>query len=100
LTLALLLLLACGRDPLQNFGDARIEAVCAFYERCGTLEVAGYLSADDCRTELAGAQRDAGTDLGCQDFSQGSADACVAAWDDADCEAPPDLSVCEDVCSN
>ncbi len=97
---ALLLMFACGRDPVSSFGEARIEAVCGFYERCGTLEVAGYLTADECRTQLAGAQRDVGTDLGCDDFSQASADECVAAWDDADCETPPDLSVCEQVCSN
>ncbi len=100
MTFALLYALGCGRDPVSNFTDSRIEAVCGFYERCGTLTMAGYKTSADCRTELAAAARGSTADMLCEDFSQGVADACVAEWDDADCETPPDLSVCEDVCSN
>lgn len=91
---------SCGRDPVANFTDSRIEALCGFYERCDTLMVAGYKTATDCRTQLAVAAKSSSADMLCEDFSQGQADACVAAWEEADCETPPDLAVCEDVCSN
>ena len=97
---ALMFALGCGRDPVANFTASRIEAVCGFYERCDTLTAAGYKSASDCRTQLAEATRGSAEDMLCDEFSQGEADACVAEWDDADCTTPPDLTVCEDVCSN
>lgn len=94
------LLAGCDRDPVAGFNDARIEAVCDFHERCGDFDAAGFKDAADCRETLASASRSSKADMTCEDFSQGEADACVAAWDTADCVTPPDLSACEAVCAN
>ncbi len=94
-----LLLGGCARDPVKNFQEARVEAICSWYERCEGLTWAGYESESNCKTVLAAASKQSNEDMACDDFSQASADACVGGWEEADCETPPDLSACEDVCA-
>ena len=91
---------ACGQDSTGTFTDDRITAVCGWYDRCGTFESAGYADIGACRSDLAAAAKADAAFMNCDDFSQADADACIAAWDDADCATPPDLSACESVCSN
>ncbi len=90
----------CAAAPTDDFNSARIEALCGFYDRCGTLTDAGYANLANCRTDLAAASKASASEMTCDSFSQSDADACVAAWMNADCTTPPDLTVCEGVCSN
>jgi hypothetical protein len=90
----------CDGEPVQAFNEARIEAVCSWHERCDTFASTGFQDAADCRGKLASDSRQGGYGETCKDFSQSDADGCVAAWDEADCETPPDLTVCEQVCAN
>ena len=92
--------MACARDPVTSFNEARIEAICSWYDRCEALEEGGYADMADCRSELAAASKAEKPHMNCDNFSQGEADACVAAWDVADCTTPPDLASCESVCEN
>lgn len=93
---------ALGACAVDDFVTARGEAVCARHARCGTLDDAGFESEVACRAAMedAAADQAAGGELGCAGFDAGAADACVAAWSEAACDAAPDLSACEAVCQD
>ena len=93
-------LAGCAVNPVEQFNQDRIEAICAWHERCGSLEVGGYEDIGDCRSDLAAAAKSEQANMNCDDFNDDEAGACVAAWGEADCETPPDLSACEAVCEN
>lgn len=93
-------ILACAADPVEQFNEDRIEAICAWHERCGSLEVSGFEDIGDCRSGLAAAARSERSNMNCDGFDEEAADACVAAWGAGDCEVPPDLSGCEGVCED
>ena len=96
----LTLLSGCVSEPTKAFSEARIEAVCAWHERCETFSATGFQDDADCRSTLANNSRQSGYGQACKDFSENDAADCIAAWDDADCETPPELGSCEQVCAN
>lgn len=93
---ALLGLLPGCTSEAEEFAHRRADAICAWHARCDTLEMAGFTSPEACATALYEAADN--TSGACEDYDAGAADACVAAWTDADCDAQVDLSACEGVC--
>ncbi len=91
---------ACLPAEVHDFVEARTSALCARHVRCGTLADNAWSDADACEAalgETAASRALNGADE-CRGFDVAAADACLAAIDEAACDAPPDLSSCEAVC--
>jgi hypothetical protein len=96
----LLLMSACRSVEVNAFIDDRAAAICARHTACDTLADAGYADEAGCLAALdasTGALADQGA-LACETFDATSADACLTTYAEAACDAPPDLSVCDEVC--
>lgn len=93
------LLLACASDG-EEFARAQADALCAWHERCDSLEVGGWSDLASCEEQLQHAVelRAANGELGCEGYDAAAADACLAVYAEVACDAIPDLAVCEEVC--
>lgn len=100
IALSAVLAAGCTPDPVDAFNEDRVEAICSWYDRCGALEEGGYEDIGDCRSDLAAAAKSEQPDMNCDGFDVAAAETCLAAWDEADCVTPPDLSPCEGICEN
>lgn len=86
----------------EGFAQERAQAQCDWHDRCGTLEDAGFDTLNDCTTALLDAvDHDVATgQLGCPTYDAAAADECLTVYADNDCVTTPDLSACDEVCTD
>jgi hypothetical protein len=98
----LALLPACHAPRVQEFVDARTDALCARHERCGTLAENAWASLEDCLAALdrSALGREASGQDECVDFDATAAQACLTAIDSASCDTSVDVSACDTVCAD
>jgi hypothetical protein len=98
----LAILQACLAPRVQEFVDARTEALCARHERCGTLGENAWSSVEDCLAALdrSAVGREASGQDGCTDFDTEAAQDCLTAIDTASCDTSVDVSACDTVCAD
>jgi hypothetical protein len=94
-----LVILLVGCTPALDFAYERADAVCAWHERCGTLEAAGFTDESDCKAGLHAAVKEANVrgELDCPDYDQGAAEACVRAWEEVECGEQVEAD-CDGIC--
>lgn len=93
--------LACRSPEVDTFLDDRRDAICARHAACGTLSDAGYDDEAACLDAIeanTGVLADQGA-LSCETFDADAADTCLATYAAAPCDEPPELSICDGVCS-
>ncbi len=85
--IALLLFASTGCYSPETFVEARIHAVCTWYQRCDILEVIDYESIADCVEENTADAEQSG-DLGetCEPYDRSAAKQCVDELNAAGCE--------------
>jgi hypothetical protein len=100
--ITLLVLAGCLAPRVQDFVDARTDALCARHERCGTLAENAWSTVEDCRSALdrSAVAREASGQDGCGDFDAAAAQDCLAAIEAASCDTSVDVSACDIVCAD